>query len=86
MTHVKEEARVDEVEEEILGWTDDVWLNKYLIYGILEVILCRLCPEMKDKSPSELLPERGVLPPESIEGGELDSDLEKSTGGNSLKS
>ncbi|KEF57936.1 uncharacterized protein A1O9_05858, partial [Exophiala aquamarina CBS 119918] len=59
LMHDSEEARVDEIEEEILGWSDDLWLNKYLIYGILELVLCRICPEMRDKLPSELLAERG---------------------------
>ena len=58
---------MDEIEEEILGWSDDVWLNKYLIYGILELVLCRICPEIKEKSPSELLAERGIVPPSSTE-------------------
>ncbi|OAP58062.1 hypothetical protein AYL99_07152 [Fonsecaea erecta] len=49
-----------EVEERLLGWTDDAELNKYLIYAILEHVLLKLVPEMKDKTPSELLAERGV--------------------------
>lgn len=72
-----EEERADEIEEEILGWSDDVWLNKYLIYGILEIVLCRICPEIKDKSPSELLAERGVLPPTSTEEDEEELHIEK---------
>ncbi|KAK5046929.1 hypothetical protein LTR84_007283 [Exophiala bonariae] len=86
LTHDNEEMRIDEVEEEILGWTDDVWLNKYLIYGLLELILCKICPELKDKSPSELLAERGVVLPANVEEGELDSHLEEDKGGNSSKS
>ncbi|KIW25089.1 uncharacterized protein PV07_10759 [Cladophialophora immunda] len=49
-----------EVEERLLGWTEDAEMNKYLIYAILEHVLLRLVPEMKDKTPSELLAERGV--------------------------
>lgn len=77
LTHDNEETRIDEVEEEILGWTDDVWLNKYLIYGFLELILCQICPELKAKSPSELLAERGVHLPADVEGSELESSLEE---------
>ncbi|EXJ73073.1 uncharacterized protein A1O5_04222 [Cladophialophora psammophila CBS 110553] len=49
-----------EVEERLLGWTDDVEMNKYLVYAILEHVLLKLVPEMKDKTPSALLAERGV--------------------------
>ncbi|KIY00167.1 uncharacterized protein Z520_03852 [Fonsecaea multimorphosa CBS 102226] len=49
-----------EVEERLLGWTDDAEMNKYLVYAILEHVLVKLVPEMKDKTPSELLAERGV--------------------------
>lgn len=77
MTHESEEARVDEIEEEILGWSDDVWLNKYLIYGILELVLCRICPEMRDKLPSELLAERGILQPSTMEEDDLGSHIQE---------
>lgn len=50
-----------EIEESMLCWTSDVEMNKYLIYSILEHVLVRLVPEMQDKTPSELLAERGVL-------------------------
>ncbi|KIV88111.1 hypothetical protein PV10_09037 [Exophiala mesophila] len=55
-----DEDVVDEVEEVILGWTDDLDLNKYLVYGLLETIILKICPEMVDKTPTELLAERGV--------------------------
>lgn len=55
-----DEGVVEEVEEVILGWTDDLDLNKYLVYGILETIILKICPEMVDKTPTELLAERGV--------------------------
>jgi hypothetical protein len=50
----------EEVEERLLGWIDDTEMNKYLVYGILEYVVLKLVPEMKDKTPSELLAERGV--------------------------
>ena len=49
-----------EVEERMLGWTDDAEMNKYLIYAILDYVVLKLVPEMKDKTPSELLAERGI--------------------------
>lgn len=49
-----------EIEERMLGWTDDAEMNKYLVYAILEHVILKLVPEMKDKTPSELLAERGV--------------------------
>ncbi|KAJ9608418.1 hypothetical protein H2200_007406 [Cladophialophora chaetospira] len=55
-----EKSMQSEVEERLLGWTDDPELNKYLIYAILEYIVLKLVPELKDKTPSELLAERGV--------------------------
>jgi hypothetical protein len=55
-----EEAREEEVEEDLLGFIGDVHLNKYLVYGILETVLVKLCPEMKGKTPSELLADRGI--------------------------
>lgn len=50
-----------EIEESMLCWTSDLEMNKYLIYSMLEHVLVRLVPEMQDKTPSELLAERGVL-------------------------
>jgi hypothetical protein len=49
-----------EIEERLLGWTEDAELNKYLIYAVLEHIILRIVPELKDKTASELLAERGV--------------------------
>ncbi|KAH0830893.1 hypothetical protein FOPE_02165 [Fonsecaea pedrosoi] len=58
-----------EVEERLLGWVDDAETNKYLIYAILEHVLLKLVPEMMDKTPSELLAERGV---DLVASGEVD--------------
>ncbi|OCT53122.1 hypothetical protein CLCR_10895 [Cladophialophora carrionii] len=54
------ETMREEIEERLLGWIDDVEMNKYLVYAILEYVVLKLVPEMKDKTPSELLAERGV--------------------------
>ena len=55
-----EKSMQSEIEERMLGWTDDAELNKYLIYAILEHIVVKLVPELREKTPSELLAERGV--------------------------
>lgn len=52
--------------EEILDSVGDRHVNKYLIYGILECIIVRLVPEMAEKTPSELLSDRGVSLQEEI--------------------
>lgn len=46
--------------EEILALLSDERLNKYWIYGMLELIIVRLCPELLTKTPGELMAERGV--------------------------
>ena len=51
--------------EEILDSLGHEKINKYLIYGILECIIVKLVPEMAEKTPSELLAERGVVVHES---------------------
>jgi len=62
-----EEMR-SEIEERMLGWADDVELNKYLVYAILEHVVLRLVPEIRGKTPSELLAERGVVFIGDLEG------------------
>jgi len=57
-----------EVEESMLAWTDDVELNKFLVYAILEHVVTRLVPEIRGKTPSELLAERGVLVNGDVDG------------------
>ena len=55
-----EDEMVQVVEEEVLDVFSDSNMNKHLIYGILELIIVRLVPEMAEKTPGELLAERGV--------------------------
>lgn len=55
------EEILETIEEEILDVLGDSYLNKHLIYGILELVLCRLIPELTEGSVSEILAERGVL-------------------------
>lgn len=66
----------NEVEERILGWTDDVELNKYLVYAILEHLVVKLVPEMRNKTTSELLAERGVVSVGEWEGEDVGGEKE----------
>ena len=53
-----EETILKEIEEGILDVFSDAYLNKHLIYSMLELIVVRLIPEMAEKRVSELLGER----------------------------
>jgi len=55
------EEMVAQVEETILDVFGDAYMNKHLIYGILELLMVRLAPEMLEKTPMELLAERGLV-------------------------
>ena len=57
--------------EEILDVFGDSYMNKHFLYSILELIVLRLVPEILDKTPSELLAERGALS-EGRESGSSD--------------
>ncbi|RMZ80060.1 hypothetical protein DV737_g3139, partial [Chaetothyriales sp. CBS 132003] len=48
------------VEEEVLQVFDDSYMNKHLLYAIVELIVVALVPELADKTPAELLADRGV--------------------------
>ncbi len=51
------ERRVTEVEE-VLDVFGDSYRNKHLLYGVVELIIVRLMPEMAEKGVEELLAER----------------------------
>ncbi|PBP26535.1 hypothetical protein BUE80_DR002532 [Diplocarpon rosae] len=51
------ERRVQEVEE-VLNVFHDSYCNKHLLYGVVELILVRLLPELAEKGVEELLEER----------------------------
>lgn len=51
------ERRVREVED-VLNTFSDPYCNKHLIYGIIELVLVRLMPELAEKGVEELLAER----------------------------
>jgi len=52
-----EERRIREVEE-VLNAFDDSYCNKHLIYGVVDLIVVRLMPELAEKGVTELLEER----------------------------
>jgi hypothetical protein len=57
----EEEEMVEQVEEDILECFGDENMNKHLLYGILELVVVRLVPEMGEWGVSELMAERGVV-------------------------
>ena len=56
--------------EEILDVFGDSYLNRHLVYNILELVIVRLVPELGESTPSGLLNERGVLLAEGMERAE----------------
>lgn len=52
-----EEDMVDEVEGLLMVFSDE-FCNKHLLYGILELVLVRLLPELSEKGVEELWDER----------------------------
>lgn len=53
----EEDVLVSEVED-VLGVLGDAYLNKHLVYNIIELIVVRLLPEMGEKGVQELMKER----------------------------
>lgn len=51
------EKVIDEVEE-MLGVLGDAYLNKHLMYNLIELFVVRLLPEMGEKGVNELMKER----------------------------
>jgi hypothetical protein len=50
--------RVDQIEDQILGVFGDEYMNKHLMYGLLNLLVVRLLPEMAEMTVSELRAER----------------------------
>jgi hypothetical protein len=46
--------------EEVLSCLDDAYLNKHLIFQIIELIIVRLVPELGEQGVRELMDERSV--------------------------
>lgn len=44
--------------EEVLELFGDEYCNKHLMYGVLELVLVRLMPELSEKRVEELMTER----------------------------
>lgn len=57
---IDQEPTVSEIEADILDPFDDAYLNKHLVYGLLELVLVRLIPELGEQSISDLLAGRGI--------------------------
>ncbi|KAB8297216.1 hypothetical protein EYC80_002587 [Monilinia laxa] len=53
----KDERHIREIEE-VLNVFEDVYCNKHLLYGVVEIIIMRLIPELREKGVQELLDER----------------------------
>jgi len=51
------EVRIQEVED-ILDVFGHSYLNKHLLYGVVELIVIRLLPELAERGVEELLAER----------------------------
>ncbi|KAJ9653052.1 hypothetical protein H2198_007714 [Neophaeococcomyces mojaviensis] len=56
-----EEVIVDQLEADLLSPFGDQYLNKHLVYGLVELILVKLIPELGEQSITDLLAERGVV-------------------------
>jgi hypothetical protein len=54
----EDEVILEEIERTILDVFSDAYCNKHLVYGILELILVRLLPELTEKGVWELWEER----------------------------
>ncbi|KAI1766383.1 hypothetical protein GGR53DRAFT_212670 [Hypoxylon sp. FL1150] len=55
----KDETRIlSEIETDVLDVFSDAYCNKHLVYGILELVLVRLMPELTEKGIIELWEER----------------------------
>jgi hypothetical protein len=73
---VTENKGADDEDEEMIAQLEDIldvfgntYMNKHLVYNILELVVVRLVPEVEGSTPGELLCERGVLV-----GGKGDGD------------
>jgi hypothetical protein len=57
MERQDEERMVDQVESLLMVFSDE-YCNKHLVYGVLELVLVKLMPELIDKGVEELWEER----------------------------
>jgi hypothetical protein len=54
---LREDALVDEVES-LLDVLGDAYMNRHLVFGIVELVVVRVLPEMGEKGVSVLMKER----------------------------
>lgn len=54
----EEERILCEIESGVLDVFGDAYCNKHLVYGIVELVLVRLMPELTERGVIELLEER----------------------------
>jgi len=55
------DARREAQMREIEGWLDvlgDAYLNKHVLFAMLELLVVRVMPELAERGPGELLVER----------------------------
>ncbi|RMD44442.1 hypothetical protein DV735_g691, partial [Chaetothyriales sp. CBS 134920] len=60
-TTTSEEEMRQAVEEEVLQAFDDRSMNRHLLYSVIDLIVVSLLPELVEKTPAELLADRGVI-------------------------
>ena len=53
--------------EDMLDVFGNTYMNKHLVYNVLELVVVRLIPELGEKTPGELLAERGVTIGKKVE-------------------
>jgi hypothetical protein len=53
-------AYLETIESDILALFADEYCNKHLVFAIIELVLVRLLPELRERSVGELLEDRGV--------------------------
>lgn len=66
-----------QIEEGILDVFGNSYLNKHLVYNILELVLVRLVPELGESGVADLLAERGVMVADKysdVDGGDDGDD------------
>ncbi len=54
----EEERILSEIETGVLDVFSDAYCNKHLVYGIVELVLVRLMPELAERGVIELWEER----------------------------
>ena len=72
------EDMITQIEEEILDVFGNSYMNRHLVYNILELVVVRLVPELVESGVTELLAERGVVlgaKHSSVDDEDVDDDV-----------